>query len=303
MGEQSHGVVIPRPGGLGGTTGGHDRGGGLPTGRGGAPVGGGLAGSRSGTPAGGRGGGYTGGSSTALAPGRGKQMHVILDDEEVSFDEDEPLQKQLRQLSGAGSAVLDVAAVTMAMTNKEATDKRATEEATTKSVAEERAVEEAPAKAAAVEEAAGKTVDEAARATRGSPAPDQVPSVAGAKRVAAPSGSTLQGCLETSVCPAFSPFFVGLHSLITFLPRSSPSGTSTAMVSAAADAAVRATPVLAPNGEPRTPEGVPEDMVESEGEPEVALEPVTEVVQEEAPTEGAMITVCAAVAPPPSRGA
>jgi hypothetical protein len=85
-------VVIPRPGGLGGTTGGHGRGGGLPAGRGGTPVGGGLAGSRSGTPADGRGGGYTGSSSTALAPGRGKQTHVILDDEEVSFDEDEPAE-------------------------------------------------------------------------------------------------------------------------------------------------------------------------------------------------------------------
>jgi hypothetical protein len=41
----------------------------------------------------------------------------------------------------------------------------------------------------------------------------------------------------------------------------------------------------------------------SEGEPEVAPEPVPEVVLEEAPVEGAMITVRAAVAPPPSRGA
>jgi hypothetical protein len=43
--------------------------------------------------------------------------------------------------------------------------------------------------------------------------------------------------------------------------------------------------------------------VESEGEPEVAPEPVPEVVQEEAPAEGAMIVVRAAVAPPPSHGA
>jgi hypothetical protein len=40
-----------------------------------------------------------------------------------------------------------------------------------------------------------------------------------------------------------------------------------------------------------------------EGEPEVAPEPVPEVVREEAPAEGAMITVRAAVVPPPSRGA
>jgi hypothetical protein len=42
---------------------------------------------------------------------------------------------------------------------------------------------------------------------------------------------------------------------------------------------------------------------DSEGEPEVAPKPVPEVVREEAPAEGAMITVRAAVAPPPSRGA
>jgi hypothetical protein len=44
-------------------------------------------------------------------------------------------------------------------------------------------------------------------------------------------------------------------------------------------------------------------VVESEGEPEVAPEAVLEVVQEEAPAEGAMITVHAVAAPPPSRGA
>jgi hypothetical protein len=45
-------------------------------------------------------------------------------------------------------------------------------------------------------------------------------------------------------------------------------------------------------------------MVEdSECEPEVASEPVPEVVREEAPTEGAMITIHAAAAPPPSHGA
>jgi hypothetical protein len=43
--------------------------------------------------------------------------------------------------------------------------------------------------------------------------------------------------------------------------------------------------------------------VESKGEPEVAPKAVPEVVQEEALAEGAMITIHAAVAPPPSRGA
>jgi hypothetical protein len=67
-GDQSPGVVIPRSGGPGGDTGGHDHGG--------VPVGGGLAGSRSGAPAGGR-GGTTGDSSaasgsSAAAPSKGK---------------------------------------------------------------------------------------------------------------------------------------------------------------------------------------------------------------------------------------
>jgi hypothetical protein len=43
--------------------------------------------------------------------------------------------------------------------------------------------------------------------------------------------------------------------------------------------------------------------MESEGESEVAPEAVPEVVQEEAPTEGAMIAVRTVVAPPPSHGA
>jgi hypothetical protein len=67
-GDQSHGVVIPRPGGPGGAAGGHSHGG--------VPVDGGPAGRRSGTPAGGR-GGAAGGSSTAgdssiVVPNKGK---------------------------------------------------------------------------------------------------------------------------------------------------------------------------------------------------------------------------------------
>jgi hypothetical protein len=90
-GDQSRNVVIPRLGGPGGATGGHGRGGGPPAGCEGIPVGGGLTGSRSGAPAGGRGGDTF--SSSATAPGKGKQTRVILDDDEVSSDEDEPLQK------------------------------------------------------------------------------------------------------------------------------------------------------------------------------------------------------------------
>jgi hypothetical protein len=96
-------------------------------------------------------------------------MRVILDDDEVSSDEDEPLQKQLRQLSSAGLAVLDEAAAA----DKEAMDKRAAKEATTKRAAEERAVEEVMANAGAAEEVAGKTADEATGAAGGSGAPGQ----------------------------------------------------------------------------------------------------------------------------------
>jgi hypothetical protein len=120
-------------------------------------------------------------------PGKGKHTRVILDDDEASSDEDEPLQKRLRQFSGAGPAVLDEAAAA----DKEAMGKRAAEKATTKRATEERVVEEAVVKAAAIEEVASKIAGEAAGAAGGSPAPSQAPSAAGAKRDAAPSGSTL----------------------------------------------------------------------------------------------------------------
>jgi hypothetical protein len=111
---------------------------------------------------------------------------------------------------------------------EEAVAKRAAEEATAKKAAEQRTAEEAVVKKATeervTEEVAVKAVTvETARAVGGSPAPGQAPSVAGARRAAAPSGSTptdqtsLQGCLETLICLAFSPPppFVWLHSLIT----------------------------------------------------------------------------------------
>jgi hypothetical protein len=79
-------------------------------------------------------------------------VHVILDDNEVSSDEDEPLQKRMRQLSGAGPAVLDEATATTVATEKEAADKRVVEEATTKRAAAE----------ATTKEVVGKTADEAA---------------------------------------------------------------------------------------------------------------------------------------------
>jgi hypothetical protein len=133
---------------------------------------------------------------------------VILDDEEVSSDEDEPLQKRLWQLSGAGSVVLSEAAAMMVVADKEAANKRVAEEAAVKRVVEERAVEEATAKVAIV---------------GGSPAPGQVPSVARAKRAAALSGSTppakhpYRGVWKPRFVPLL--FFVGLHSLITLFAQ------------------------------------------------------------------------------------
>jgi hypothetical protein len=114
------------------------------------------------------------------------------------------------------------------------------------------------------------------------------------------------GNLDLSSFLSSPPFFQwGFILSLHFLQRSSPSGAAIVMGmaastigTAAADAAVGATPGPAPNSKPWTPGGFPEDVVEdSEGEP------VPEVVWEEAPAEGAIITIHAAAAPPPSRGA
>jgi hypothetical protein len=91
------------------------------------------------------------------------------------------------------------------------------------------------------------------------------------------------------------PLFSSLFFLTTFLSRSASSGAATVMGAAAVDAVVEAALGLAPDSEPRTPEGVPDDVMESEG--------VAVVVQEEAPVEGVMIAVCTVAAPPPSHGA
>jgi hypothetical protein len=113
--------------------------------------------------------------------------------------------------------------------------------------------------------------------------------------------------LESSICPSFSPpflhFFFGFILLLPFLSRSSPSGATAVTGVAAVDAVVRVALGPAPVSEPRTLEGVLEDVVEFEGEPEVALQVVPKVDQEEAPAEGATIAVHMAVAPPPFRGA
>jgi hypothetical protein len=247
-GDQSRGVVIPGSDGTGGVTGGHSHGG--------VPAGGGPAGGRSGASAGGQGG--TTGSSSAAALGKGKQTCVILDDDEVSSNEDEPLQKRLWQLSGAGPAVRDEAAADKWVA-EEATMKRSVEEATAKRAAVKRAAEEAAAKQAveeaatkrAMEEAVVKAVAaeeatvkraiveraaeeatakaaavEAIGAAGGSPAPSQAPPTAGAKRSAAPSGSTppakhpYRGVWKprfVQLSPPFSSFFLFLFCYYLFV--------------------------------------------------------------------------------------
>jgi hypothetical protein len=139
-------------------------------------------------------------------------MCVVLDDDEVSSDEDEPLQKRLRQLSGIGPVGLDEAAAT----DKEATGKRATEEAATKRAVEERAVKEATVKVAVAEEVASKTTDEAVGAAGGSPAPIRCPQRPGPRELRlqvvpprqpnVPTGVFGNLSLSSFLSP-FSPFF------------------------------------------------------------------------------------------------
>jgi hypothetical protein len=181
--------------------------------------------------------------------------------------------------------VLNEVAVTMTVAKKEAMDKRvvkvaaarraaeerAAEEAAVKRAAEERAAKEAAAKATAAKEVAGKTTDEATVAVGGSLAPNQVPTVAEAKRVAAPPRQpnvptwvfrnlSLSSFLSSP--PSF--FSWASFSDYTFSPMSSPSSaaTTTGMAAsavgiAATDAAIGVTPGPTPDGEPWTPEGVP----------------------------------------------
>jgi hypothetical protein len=159
-GDLSRGVTIPGAtvtGGRGGTTGG---------GRGGRPV---SSGSAGGSLAGGRGCVGSGSPSSAptLGKGKGVSVRVIHDDDEVSSDEDKPLQARLRSLFSAGgsSSLGTTSPVVVAV-------KAASAEAAT----DRRVAEEAAAKEAAVE---------------GSSVPGQAPSfAAGTKRTATPSGSS-----------------------------------------------------------------------------------------------------------------
>jgi hypothetical protein len=179
-------------------------------------------------------------------PDKGKQTCVVLDDDEVSSDEDEPLQKRLRQLSGARLVVLDEAATTdkeatgkraveeatveraveeraaEEATMKKAAEERAAEEATTKAAVEERAVDEATAKAATEEAAVKATTAEAAGAAGGSPRPGVVSGRGqegcGSKCLHPAGQTSLKGCLETSICPAFSPPYLFCGASFSYYP-------------------------------------------------------------------------------------
>jgi hypothetical protein len=183
-------------------------------------------------------------------------VRVILDDDEVSSDEYEPLQMRLwpsstvNGSSGPESATADVMAAVKATVDKEAMDKRAAEEATAKEatdteaankrtadeamtkeaaekvVTDKRAMKEAATKEAADKEATDKRATEEAAmkeatvgATGGSSASGQVPSsVMGAKRVAMPSVSTPSA--KRPYRGVWKPRFVQFSCTPLFLPRS-----------------------------------------------------------------------------------
>jgi hypothetical protein len=106
-------------------------------------------GDRGGVPAGDRVGGPAGGFGPAPAPSKGKekQVRVVLDDDEVSYDEDAPLQKRVwlssvvGGSSGSAPAMADVAAAMKAAVDKEVADKRAAKEATMNVAADKEAAD------------------------------------------------------------------------------------------------------------------------------------------------------------------
>jgi hypothetical protein len=245
-----------------------------------------ATGIRGGATGGGRGGRGPGGSGSpssapALGKGKGVSTRVIHDDDEVSSDEDEPLQVRLRsQFPAGGSSSLGTAspiAVAAEAVGVEATtDRRAAEEATAK-------------------EAAGE----------GSSVPSHVPSsTAGAKRAVTPSGSSppakrpYRGVWRPRYGPkSLRPVLLSFCEAHNFIfpssrPPPAPRAPSVAtVVSSAAPAAGAAGPVVAAevvpelvaSGTPQTAEGVPVDVPESPADsPEVAPSPSpVEVLAEE----------------------
>jgi hypothetical protein len=259
-GDLSRGVTIPGvtvTGGWGGTIGG---------GRGGRGPGG------SGSPS----------STPALGKGKGVSTRVVHDDDEVSFDEDEPLQVRLRSrfLTGGSSSLgtaSPVAAAARAAGAEGLLDRRAAAVATSTEVAGE-----------------------------GSPVPGQAPSsVAGTKRAATPSGSSppakrpYKGVWRPRYVPkslrpvSFSFCEAHYFSFPSSRPPPAPRAPRVATVASSAPPAAGATgPAVAAEvvqelvagGTPQTPEGVPVDAPESPADvPEVVLCPSpVEVLAEEA---------------------
>jgi hypothetical protein len=165
-------------------------------------------------------------------------MRIILYDDEVSSNEDEPLQKQLRQLFDAGPAIRDVAVAA----DKEAVQKRAAEEATVKRATEEAVVKKAVEQRATEEAAVNAVAAEAAGAAGASMTPSQAPPAAEAKRATTLSGSTSSA--KCSYRGVWKPRFVQLSPLFffltTFLSRSASSSVAATTGAAAADAGVGA---------------------------------------------------------------
>jgi hypothetical protein len=225
-----------------------------------------VTGGRGGTTGGGRGGrgpGGSGGPSSAPALGKGKGVsaRVVHDDDEVSSDEDEPLQARLRsRFPAGGSSSLGTASLVAV----------AVEAASVEAATDRRAAEEAAAKEAAVE---------------GSSVPGQVPSfAASAKRAATPSGSSppakrpYRGIWRPRYAPkSLRPVLFSFCEAHYFsfpssrLPPATRAPSVATVASSAAPAAgatapaiaAEAVPELVAGGTPQTPEGVPEDVSDS----------------------------------------
>jgi hypothetical protein len=221
-------------------------------------------------------------SAPALGKGKGVSTRVTHDDDEVSFDEDEPLQVRLRsQFPAGGSSSLGTASPVVV-----AAEATGAEAATYRRAAEE----------AAAEEAAGE----------GSSVPGQVPSsAAGAKRAATSNGSSppakrpYKGVWRPRYVPkslrpvSFSFCEAHYFSFPSSRPPSTPISPSVATVASSAAPVAGATvptvaaevvPELVAGGTPQTPEGVPEDVSESPADaPEAVPSPSpVEVLAEEA---------------------
>jgi hypothetical protein len=242
---------------------------------------------RGGTTGGGRGGRGPGGSGSpsstpALGKGKGVSTRVIHDDDEVSSDEDEPLQVRLRsRFPASGSSSLGTASPV--------------------AIAAEVAGAEGPSDRRAAAEAAATEV-----AGEGSPVPSQAPSsVVSAKRAAAPSGSSPSAkrpyrgiwrprYLPKSLRPVLFSFceahyFSFSSSRLPPAPRAPSVATVVSSAPPAAGAtspaiAAEVVPELVAGGTPQTPEGVPVDAPESPAHaPKVVPSPSpVEVLAEEA---------------------